>query len=357
MQNNITGSELVKMATQEQLNNIRTDIDWGALGFSYMPVRSHIRCSYKDGKWNSGVLMNEHTITMTIAATCLHYGQAAFEGLKAFRCKDGTVKVFRPDENARRLNLSASRILGPEIPVEQFCDLVRRVVLDNIDYVPPYGSGGSLYIRPLYIGTGPQIGVAPSKDYELLIMVMPVGPYYKGGMKPVPALVIEDYDRAAPLGTGTIKLGGNYGASLKPAKIAKEKGFPIPLFMDPKTHQYVDEFGTSNFFGITKDGVYATPDSPSILGSITNKSLQQIAEDLGMKVERRHIHRDELGNFAEIGACGTAVVITHISEIVTADKVFKYGEECGPTLQKLYHAMTGIQYGELPDTHGWMFEV
>ncbi|MCI6287114.1 MAG: branched chain amino acid aminotransferase, partial [Lentisphaeria bacterium] len=186
------------MATQEQLNNIRTDIDWGALGFSYMPVRSHIRCSYKDGKWNSGVLMNEHTITMTIAATCLHYGQAAFEGLKAFRCKDGTVKVFRPDENARRLNLSASRILGPEIPVEQFCDLVRRVVLDNIDYVPPYGSGGSLYIRPLYIGTGPQIGVAPSKDYELLIMVMPVGPYYKGGMKPVPALVIEDYDRAAP---------------------------------------------------------------------------------------------------------------------------------------------------------------
>lgn len=169
--------------------------------------------------------------------------------------------------------------------------------------------------------------------------------------------MIEDYDRAAPLGTGTIKLGGNYGASLKPAKIAKEKGFPIPLFMDPKTHQYVDEFGTSNFFGITKDGVYATPDSPSILGSITNKSLQQIAEDLGMKVERRHIHRDELGNFAEIGACGTAVVITPISEIVTADKVFKYGEECGPTLQKLYHAMTGIQYGELPDTHGWMFEV
>ena len=333
------------------------DIDWENLGFKFMPARSNIRFHYADGKWDDGTLTGSYDITVSVAANAFHYGQAIFEGGKAFRCKDGTVKVFRPDENARRLNLSASRILGPEIPVEQFCDLVRRVVLDNIDYVPPYGSGGSLYIRPLYIGTGPQIGVAPSKDYELLIMVMPVGPYYKGGMKPVPALVIEDYDRAAPLGTGTIKLGGNYGASLKPAKIAKEKGFPIPLFMDPKTHQYVDEFGTSNFFGITKDGVYATPDSPSILGSITNKSLQQIAEDLGMKVERRHIHRDELGNFAEIGACGTAVVITPISEIVTADKVFKYGEECGSTLQKLYHAMTGIQYGELPDTHGWMFEV
>ena len=230
-------------------------------------------------------------------------------------------------------------------------------MLDNIEYVPPYGSGGSLYIRPLYIGVGPQIGVAPASDYELLIMVMPVGPYYKGGMKPVRAMVIEDYDRAAPLGTGTIKLGGNYGASLKPAKLAKEKGFPIPLFMDPKTHEYVDELGTSNFFGITKDGVYATPKSSSILGSITNKSLQQIAKDMGMKVECRQIHRNELGNFAEVAACGTAVVITPISEIVTAEKTYTYGETCGPTLKKLYDTMTGIQYGELPDTHSWTFEV
>ena len=187
-------------------------------------------------------------------------------------------------------------------------------------------------------------------------MVMPVGPYYKGGMKPVHAMVIEDYDRAAPLGTGTIKLGGNYAASLKPAKAAKEKGFPIPLFMDPKTHEYVDEFGTSNFFGITKEGAYATPASSSILGSITNKSLQQIAQDLGMKVEKRQIHRNELGNFAEIGACGTAVVITPVSEIVTKDQTYKY-EENFPTLKKLYDAMQGIQYGELPDTHNWMFEV
>ncbi|OQA87394.1 MAG: Branched-chain-amino-acid aminotransferase [Lentisphaerae bacterium ADurb.Bin242] len=345
------------MASQEELKKIRDDIDWANLGFSYMPVKTHIRASYRNGAWNKGELLPDPTITMSIAATCLHYGQAAFEGLKAFRCKDGAVRVFRPDENANRLNLSASRLLGPAFSVEFFNDLVRRVVLDNIEYVPPYGSGGSLYIRPLYIGVGPQIGVAPSSDYDLLIMVMPVGPYYKGGMKPVRALVIEDYDRAAPLGTGTIKLGGNYGASLKPAKIAKEKGFPIPLFMDPKTHQYVDEFGTSNFFGITKKGVYATPDSPSILGSVTNKSLQQIAEDLGMKVERRHIHRNELGDFAEVGACGTAVVITPVSEIVTVEKTYFYGETCGPTLKKLYNHMTGIQYGELPDTHHWLFEI
>ena len=344
------------MASQEELKKIRSDIDWASLGFSYMPVKTHIRASYRNGAWGKGELLTDHTINMSIAATCLHYGQAAFEGLKAFRCKDGAVRVFRPDENAHRLNLSASRLLGPTVSVEFFNDLVRKVVLDNIEYVPPYGSGGSLYIRPLYIGVGPQIGVAPATEYDLLIMVMPVGPYYKGGMKPVRALVIEDYDRAAPLGTGTIKLGGNYGASLKPAKIAKEKGFPIPLFMDPKTHQYVDEFGTSNFFGITKKGVFATPDSPSILGSITNKSLQQIAEDLGIKVERRHIHRNELGDFAEIGACGTAVVITPISEIVTAEKTFTYDEDF-PTLKKLYKHMTGIQYGELPDTHHWLMEV
>ena len=345
------------MASEEELKKIRTDIDWSSLGFSYMPVKTHIRATYRNGAWSKGELISDPNITMSIAATCLHYGQAAFEGLKAFRCKDGKVRVFRPDENANRLNLSAERILGPGFSTDFFCDLVRRVVLDNIEYVPPYGSGGSLYIRPLYIGTSPQIGVAPAEQYDLLIMVMPVGPYYKGGLKSVRAMVIEDYDRAAPLGTGMIKLGGNYGASLKPAKIAKKQGFPIPLFMDPKTHQYVDEFGTSNFFGITKAGVYATPKSSSILGSITNKSLQQVAKDLGIPVECRPIHRNELGDFAEVAACGTAVVITPVSEIVTAEKTYNYGEACGPTLKKLYDAMTGIQYGERPDTHGWTFEV
>lgn len=348
------------MATQEQLANIRQDIDWGSLGFSYMPVRSHISCICdENGVWGTPELKNDHTVNLSIAATCLHYGQAAFEGLKAFRCKDGKVRIFRPDENAYRLNLSAARILGTEIPVDLFVEMCRKVVLDNIDYVPPYGSGGSLYIRPLYIGLDPQIGVAPSKAYELIIMVMPVGAYYKGGLQAVPAGVIDGYDRAAPLGTGTIKLGGNYAASLKPQKAAKQQGFPVPLFMDPKTHEYVDEFGTSNFFGI-KDGAYTTPDSTSILGSITNKSLQQIAIDLGMKVDKRPIHRNELASFDEIGACGTAVVITPISKICAGDSCLyesKFGEGCGPTLKKLYNHMTGIQYGELPDTHNWTVEV
>ena len=346
-----------KMATKEQLSNIRSDIDWSSLGFSYMPVRSHITCTYKDGAWGTPELKTDHNVTLSIAATCLHYGQAAFEGLKAFRCKDGAVRIFRPDENAKRINLSASRILGPEMPVDLFVEMCRKVVLDNIDYVPPYGSGGSLYIRPLYIGTDPQIGVAPSASYQMIIMVMPVGAYYKAGLKGVPAITIDDYDRAAPLGTGTIKLGGNYAASLKPQKEAKAKGYPVPLFMDAKTHQYIDEFGTSNFFGITKKGTYATPNSTSILGSITNKSLQQIAKDLGMEVECRPIHRDELGDFAEIGACGTAVVITPISEINAGNKIYTFGEECGPTLKKLYDRMTGIQYGEYPDEHNWTVEV
>lgn len=345
------------MASAEELKKIRTDIDWSALSFSYLPTRSHIRAFCRNGTWSTGELLSDPNITMSIAATCLHYGQAVFEGLKAFRCRDGKVRVFRPDESAKRLNLSAARILGPAVDRDFFLDLVRRVVLDNIDYVPPYETGGSLYIRPLYIGVGPQVGVAPSLDYELLIMVMPVGPYYKSGLKGVRAMVIEDFDRAAPLGTGAIKLGGNYGASLLPAKIAHDRGFLIPLFMDPKTHEYVDEFGTSNFFGITKDGVYVTPASSSILASITNKSLQQVAADMGIKVERRKIHRDELADFAEVGACGTAVVITPVSEIVAADRTYRYGDSCGPVMKKLYDAVTGIQYGTRPDTHSWTFEV
>lgn len=345
------------MASDKSSTAPRSDIDWASLGFNYMPVNTHIKYIWKDGKWDGGTLSAEHTITLPIAATCLHYGQAAFEGLKAFRCKDGKIRIFRPDENSARMNMTAEHLLGPTIPTETFIDATRRVVRDNAEFVPPYGSGGSLYIRPLYIGTGSQIGVAPSKTYEFLIMVMPVGPYYKGGMQPVPALIIEDYDRAAPRGTGHIKVAGNYGASLKPSKIAKDRHFPITLFLDPKEHEYVDEFGTSNFFAITKDGKYVTPDSPSILGSVTNKSIMQIAKDCGLKVERRKIHYTELKDFAEVGACGTAVVITPISQIVHGDKVYKYSEKSGPVLKMLYDRMLGIQYGELPDTHHWMFDL
>ncbi len=334
----------------------KPELDWTHLGFGYTPVNTHIRHTWKDGVWSEGELRSDHTITMSIAACCLHYGQAAFEGLKAFTCKDGKVRLFRPDENARRLSKTARHLLGPEVPTEMFVESCRRVVRDNIEFVPPYGTGGSLYVRPLYIGTSPQIGVHPSVVYDLLIMVMPVGAYYKGGLRPVDALVIDEFDRAAPKGMGCVKVAGNYAASFLPSKIAKDKGFTITLFMDPKSHEFVDEFGTSNFFGITKEGVYVTPESPSILDSITNKSLQQIAKDLGMKVEKRPIHKDELPEFAEVGACGTAVVITPISSISIGGETISYSGEF-PTLKKLHDRITGIQYGELPDSHGWLYEV
>ncbi len=345
------------MTNNPYARDIRTDIDWDSLGFNYMPVRSHIRYRWSGGAWDKGELLTDPNITMSIAATCLHYGQAAFEGLKAFRCKDGKVRVFRPWENVARMNRTVSHLLAPEVPEDLYINAIRRVVLDNIDYVPPYGSGGSLYIRPLHIGTGPRIGVAPADEYQFLIMVMPVGAYYKGGLQSVPALVMDDYDRAAPKGTGQFKVAGNYGASLKPAKIAKQKGYPINLFLDPREHKYIDEFGTSNFIAITKDGKYVTPQSPSILPSVTNMSLMQIAEDLGLPTERRKIPVEELADFAEVDACGTAVVITPISEIHVGDQVYRYGEECGPVSKKLYDRIRGIQDGELPDTHGWMLEV
>jgi branched-chain amino acid aminotransferase len=333
------------------------NINWNELTFQYMPTKSNIRYTWKDGEWDEGSLHASEEISLHIAASCLHYGQECFEGLKAFSCKDGVVRIFRPDENARRISSTSQHILGPSIPVDLFLDAVRRVVKDNIEYVPPYGTGGSLYIRPLLIGTSPRIGISPSDEYTLIIMVMPVGPYYKGGITPVEALVMEGFDRAAPQGTGHVKVGGNYAAGLKPAKFAKERGFPINLFLDSASHKYIDEFGTSNFIGVTKNGVYVTPDSRSILPSITNKTLMRLAEDMGIKVERRPIPVEELADLAEVGACGTAVVITPISRIVHGDREFSYGQECGPILKRLYDAVTGIQYAEREDKHGWLFDL
>ena len=251
-----------------------------------MPTRSHIAFHWKDGAWDKGELRTDPTISMSIAATCLHYGQACFEGMKAFRCKDGKVRVFRPWENIKRMNRTGHQLLHPEIPEEMYLEAIHRVVLDNIDYVPPCESGGSMYIRPLFIGTGPQIGVAPATEYDFLIMVMPVGAYYKDGLKGVPALVIEDFDRAAPKGMGQFKVAGNYGASLMPAKLAKKAGFPIPLFLDPREHKYIDEFGTSNFLAITKDGKYVTSDSPSI--SASSCALSPAARSIRLSVRQAY---------------------------------------------------------------------
>ncbi len=332
-------------------------IDWENLGFEFLPTKSNYRCRFADGKWDAGQLHNTYDITMSVAANCLHYGQAIFEGLKAFRCRDGKVRVFRPECNAERLNGSARHLLMPELPAPQFLDALRTVINDNIEYVPPYGSGGSLYIRPVMFGTTPQIGISASRDYTFVMMVVPVGPYYKGGIKPVDAMVSPDLDRAAPRGTGHIKMAGNYAASLYPSKVAKEAGCSVALFMDPASHEFVDEFGTSNFLAITKDGKYVTPKSDSVLPSITNLSLATLAEDAGVPVERRRIHRAELPEFAEVAACGTAVVITPIGTLRDGGVVHRYSQEIGPVLKSLYEEITGIQYGERPDRHGWMYEV
>ena len=335
------------------------NIEWDKLGFQFTPTRSNIRFHYADGKWSDGELTGDYNISISVAANVLHYGQAAFEGLKAFACKDGKVRIFRPQENARRLNSSARQLVMAEFPEEKFVEAVRTVVRDNIDYVPPYGTGGSLYIRPVLFGTQPQIGVNPSNEYELVIMVMPVGPYYKGGIKPVDAMISMDFDRAAPQGTGHIKAAGNYAASLLSSKICKEVHHcPVALFLDPASHTYVDEFSTSNFLAITKDGKYVTSQSKSILPSVTNKSLMTVAEDLGMQVERRPVRADELESFTEVAACGTAVVLTPVGRIFFGDKVIDYKwTEIGPSLKKLYDRLTGIQYGEVEDTHNWMVEV
>jgi branched-chain amino acid aminotransferase len=334
------------------------NIDWNSLTFKYMDVRCHIRSVWRDGKWSAFEFVEEPYFRMHIAATCLHYGQEAFEGLKAFRCQDGKVRIFRPEANGKRMFDTAQRTCMAQVPVDLFVDAVRRIVKANEDFVPPYGTGGSMYIRPLLIGTGAQIGVAPAEEYTFLVMVMPVGAYYKGGLQPVRALIVDDWDRAAPQGMGDVKVGGNYAASLYAHESAKHAGYPVELYLDAKTHGFVEEFATSNFIGIKRDGTYVTPDSRSVLPSVTNNTLQRIAADLGMKVEVRPIPFEEIETFAEVAACGTAVVVTPICEITRGDKVIKIGDPgaCGPVLQKLYDTVQGIQYGLLPDTHGWCVE-
>ncbi len=328
-------------------------IDWNNLGFDYMKTTSHICYTWRDGQWDNGELVEEPYINLHIAATSLHYGQACFEGLKAFRGNDGKVRIFRPDENSHRLNSSASRILMANVPEELFIEATKRVVQANIDYIPPFESGGALYIRPLLIGSGPRIGIQPAAEYKFIILVTPVGNYYKGGLKPVAATIVEGYDRTAPGGTGAVKVAGNYAASLLPGKVAKEQGFPINLYLDAKEHRFIDEFGTSNFIAI-KDNKFITPNSKTVLPSITNKSLMTIAEDMGMTVEKRAIEFSEVCTFDAVGACGTAVVITPVAEIHTGEDVVSIGDgTVHPTLHKLYDRITAIQKGLSEDKFNW----
>ncbi len=334
-------------------------IEWSKLGFGFSDVNCHIRYTWKDGKWSKPSFVKDPYITMHIGASCLHYGQECFEGMKAFRQKSGKIVIFRPDENAKRMYRTAERCVMPPVPVEMFIDAAVKLVKKNKEFVPPYGTGGSLYLRPLLIGTGPQIGVAPAKEYTFIMMCMPVGAYYKGGLKPVRAVILDDWDRAAPHGMGDVKVGGNYAASLFAHEKAKREGWPVELYLDAKSHKYVEEFSTSNFVGITKSGKYVTPDSCSVLPSVTNKSLCQVAADLGIPVERRKIPYAEIKRFKEVAALGTAVVITPVWEITRGKDVIKISEPdvVGPTLQKLYDTVQGIQYGTLPDKHGWCYEV
>ncbi len=332
------------------------DLDWKSLGFNIMKTDFNVRCVHRDGKWGELEVHSEETFPIHIGATCLHYGQESFEGLKAFRGADGHIRIFRHDENARRMSQSAKGILMAEVPQKLFIEAVEKVVLLNKEYVPPYGTGASLYIRPLLIGTGPEVGVRPSREYTFIVFVMPVGPYFKEGFKPVDIMICRDHDRAAPLGTGHLKVGGNYAASMSSILDAHQKGYATSLYLDAREKKYIDECGPANFFGI-RDNTYVTPESHSILPSITNKSLQKLAESMGMKVEIRPVPVEELANFDEAGACGTAAVITPIRKVVDIEKEITYrfgdGENPGPVTSKLYETLTGIQNGDRKDPFGW----
>lgn len=334
-------------------------LDWKNLSFQYQPTNGFVQVDYCDGAWGTPVVKTDPYIPLHIAASCLHYGQECFEGMKAFRTRDGRVVLFRPEENARRLAFSADRICMVAPPEDLFIEACKMAVQANPEFVPPYGTGASMYVRPLLIGTEPTVGINASATYTFIVLVTPVGPYYKNGFAPVEAVVIEGYDRAAPHGTGQAKVGGNYAASLKPGKMAKQLGYPVELFTDPRENKYVDEFGTSNFIGITTNKEFKTPSSSSILGSITNDSLQTLARDMGFTVIKEPIALEDLGQFSEVGACGTAAVITPIAAVHYREQVFHFGSatEAGPTLTKLFQDLQGIQYGDIPDRHHWLTEV
>lgn len=333
------------------------NVNWSDLSFGYMKTDYNVRCCYRNGKWGELEVSSSEIINIHMAATCLHYGQEAFEGLKAFRGKDGKIRVFRMDENAKRMQSSSRGIMMAELPVEIFEEAVRKVVKLNERFIPPYESGSSLYIRPLLIGTGAQVGVKPADEYLFVVFVTPVGPYFKGGFKTSPVCIMRNFDRAAPHGTGTIKVGGNYAASMVAGDKARKGGYAAVLYLDPKEKKYIDECGPANFFGI-RGNSYITPASLSILPSITNMSLIQIAQDMGLTVERRPVPVEELSTFDEAAECGTAAVIAPISQIDDLDenKSYVYSKEGnpGPICERLYNKLRGIQYGDEPDVHGWV---
>ncbi len=332
---------------------MKQNIDWNKLSFHYTETDYVVRSACRDGVWEKPYATEDKTITLHVAATGLQYGQQVFEGLKAFRGADGQVRVFRMEENARRMARSAEGLLMTPPPVEVFCEAIRLALRKNIDFLPPYETGATLYFRPVLIATAPEIAVAPEKDCELIVIPTPIGAYFPGKFHCTPFIVERHIDRAAAFGTGQFKVGGNYASSFRATEAAHAKGFDC-MFTDSKTHRYIDECSAANFIGI-KGNEYITPRSSAILPSITNDSLMTLARELGMKVTRRHIRVEELAEMDEAAACGTACVISPIGKVYDPDNeiTYHFGEKPGPILTRLYHALKDIQYGRCEDKYGW----
>lgn len=340
-------------------NSKTANIDWENLGFSYIKTDYRFISHYKNGQWDEGELTTDNQLHISEGSTALHYGQQCFEGMKAYRTSDGSINLFRPYENARRMHKSCERLLMPAFPEEAFVEAVKKVVRANEEWVPPYGTGASLYIRPYMIGVGDNIGVKAADEYIFSVFAMPVGSYFKGGLKPA-NFIVSDYDRAAPRGTGAAKVGGNYAASLLPGIDAKSRSFSDAVYLDPATHTKIEEVGAANFFGITHDNEFVTPQSPSILPSITKYSLLWLAEHhLNLKASEGDIRIDELDRFKEAGACGTAAVIAPIGGLQVEEDfhVFYSETEVGPVTQRLYNELTGIQFGDIEAPEGWIEKV
>ncbi len=338
----------------------KKNIDWGNLGFGYIVTDKRYVSEYRDGKWDEGILTEKSEIVLSECAGVLQYAQTVFEGLKAYTTQDGKIVTFRPDLNAERMMDSAKRLEMPVFPKEKFIDAIEQVVKANMSYVPPFGSGASLYIRPYMFGKNAVIGVKPADEYQFRIFTTPVGPYFKGGAKPL-TLCVSDFDRAAPHGTGNIKAGLNYAMSLHPIMEAHRNGFDENMYLDSATRTKVEETGGANFLFVTKDGTVVTPKSDTILPSITRRSLLYVAEKyLGLKVEEREVYFEEVREFVECGLCGTAAVISPVGKIVNHGEeiCFPSGmEKMGPVMQRLYDTLTGIQMGRIEAPEGWIYEI
>ena len=338
----------------------KKDIDWEHIGFNYIQTDKRYVSNFKDGAWDEGGLTSDANVVLNECAGVFQYAQTCFEGLKAYETVDGRVVVFRPDLNAQRMADSARRLEMPAFPEDRFIEAVRETVKANIDFVPPYGSEATLYLRPYMIASSPVIGVKPADEYQFRIFGTPVGPYFTGGIKPL-TLKVSDFDRAAPHGTGNVKAGLNYAMSLHAIVTAHEEGYDENLYLDPQTRTFVEETGGANFLFVTKDGTVVTPKSDSILPSITRRSLVHVAKEyLGLEVEEREVLFDEVKDFAECGLCGTAAVISPVGKIVDHGKEICLPsgmDEMGPVTKKLYETLTGIQMGRIEAPKGWIYTV